>query len=127
SSCVAREEREHRRVDTVVAMAQVFPLDAFALEAEALEHSLRGGVAAGHVRFDAATAIRQGVLGHLLHRPGRDASTASREEEPVADLDDVAQRIEMMQGGASEQLAATQVLDDVRGQQPLSAHAGKLL
>jgi hypothetical protein len=79
-----------------------------------LEHPFGRVVADAHVRLDAVHAARERVRDHRLHRSRGDAASAGRHEQPVAELDHVAHRVEVVERSAAEQLAGLRVLDQVR-------------
>ena len=112
---VIREQSEQRRVvPSVVTAAEKALLHTLTLEAEPLEHALRRDVADPHVRLDPVDARRERVLDRTPHDTRGHAAPARSDEEPVADLDGVAQRIEVVKRQPAEELLRVRVLDDIR-------------
>src|SRR5205807_3935990 len=104
-------------VDARATVAQQASLDSLALETGPLENALRRPIPDAHVRLDAHDPVRERMVSHCSHGTRGDATASGVGEEPVAELDRVAQLVEAAEVRAAEDGVCLGVLDHVRSEQ----------
>jgi hypothetical protein len=123
---LTRQEREQRLVDPGAAGHGHRPHDALPGEARPLENPLGRDVADVHVRGDPHHPERERVLGQQPREARRDPAPARVRKDPVADLDDRALRVEVVQRAATDALAGARVDRDQRQQPAARGEGGQL-